>query len=155
MTRDSRVWEVSFSLAMIALGLVVYWDMWKLEYVSVYDSAGPRLFPVVFASGIIICGIAGAAKALTQAPRAVDPMDFRPVAFICAGLAVQFFMLEWIGWIPAATLQFVFVSQAFGRFSIVRAVAFGLAFAVVTYVAFTSGLRIDLPPIPFTDRLSS
>ncbi len=153
MSKSARTWKACFALAMIFVSAIVWWDMSQVEVVSLYDSAGPRLFPLLFASGLGICGVLVVIQAFTEESSELEAADLAPFLLVCGGLFVQILLMERIGWVPAATLQFMLVARAFGPVSLARAFGLGLAFALVTYIAFSYGLGLDLPQVPFADRL--
>lgn len=153
MSRSSQAWKASFALAMIFVSAIVWWDMSQVDVASLYDSAGPRLFPLLFASGLGVCGVVVVINAFTEPNSQLEAADLAPLLMVCAGLLIQILLVERIGWVPAATLQFMLVARAFGPVSLTKAFGFGLAFALVTYIAFTYGLGLDLPQVPFADRL--
>ena len=153
MTRNSTVWEISFATAIISIGVVTLLEISKIHATTHYDTAGPRFFPSVFAIGLIICGIVAIIQAAARRSVELQALDVGPLAMISAGLILQFTVLEAIGWIPAATIQFALAARAFGRFGSLKSLVFGFTLALITYVGFTIGLGLSLPAAPLVGSI--
>jgi putative tricarboxylic transport membrane protein len=109
-------------------------------------AAGQRVFPIAVFIGAAV--VAAALLAQSRRRRLVSPSvlpaNQRALALMIAGLMTFVTMLQPLGFVPAATLLFVFAASALGA-SLVRSVVLGALLCTIVYVAFTRGLDLTLP----------
>jgi putative tricarboxylic transport membrane protein len=74
-----------------------------------------------------------------------QPADFATMAQVSGAIAAFVVLLDQAGFIVAATSSFFGVSYAFGARKYVKDFFVAVIFAIVVYVAFTKGLKINLP----------
>ena len=67
------------------------------------------------------------------------------MVLVSAGLVIQMFLLETLGWIPATTLLFIAVARAFGSRRLLIDAALGVALTAASFVMFNYGLGLNLP----------
>jgi putative tricarboxylic transport membrane protein len=72
-------------------------------------------------------------------------LDWLAVLLVSAGLIAQMLLLEWVGWIVAATILFVLTARAFMSRRLVADAALGVGLAALTFVVFSYGLDLSLP----------
>ena len=70
-------------------------------------------------------------------------LDWRAVALVSAGLILQMFLVESLGWIIATTLLFVRDHVAFRERRVLISIAIGLALTCLTYWVFNYGLGLS------------
>lgn len=109
---------------------------------------GPALFPCLIAAGLALVGLAVLREAFAGpiAHEGGMELDGLALGLTAAGLAVQFLLVEALGWIPAAALLFMAVSRAFGSRRPLVDAALGIGLAAGTYVVFNHALGLNLPP---------
>ncbi|MFD2141719.1 tripartite tricarboxylate transporter TctB family protein [Ancylobacter oerskovii] len=111
-----------------------------------YDSAGPRLFPGLVAAGLMLSGLCAVTDAVTSpASQDDEEYDLLPVALIAGTLLVQIFILKWAGWPPTAAMVFAVTAWVMGSRNLLRDLAIGLGFGIVTLLVFNVGLGLNLP----------
>ncbi len=151
--RDFRIGETILGGGVLALGLFIAAETWRLPLAPSQAAVGPKVFPYIVAAGLIVVGVALLREAFAG-PRAHEgdrQLDWFAVALVSAGIVVMVLLIERAGWIISATLLFAAVARAFGSRRILIDVLIGLGLAALTYVAFTYGLDLNLPSGEFMD----
>jgi putative tricarboxylic transport membrane protein len=147
-TRSLRVGEAILGGGVLALGLFIGVETARLEVASSHAAIGPTLFPFLIAGGLIIIGALVLREAFfghVAHERGGFELDGLAVALVSAGLIVQLFLLEMVGWIPATTILFVATTRAFGSRRLLLDAVIGLVLASLAFVVFNYGLGLDLP----------
>jgi len=142
-----RLGESVLGGAVLALGLFVAFETYQLEVAPSQAAVGPRLFPFLVATGLIVVGAALLREALFGhiAHEGGFELDWRAVGLVSAGLVVQMLLLESLGWIVAATLLFAAATLAFGSHRLVLDAAIGVVLTGLAFVIFNYGLGLSLP----------
>jgi putative tricarboxylic transport membrane protein len=145
--RSLRVGEAVLGGGVLALGLFIGIETALIEVAPSQATVGPRLFPFLVATGLVVVGLLVLREAFFGhvAHERGFELDWLAVALISAGLLVQMFLLETIGWIPATTILFVAVTRAFGSRRLLIDAAIGVVLASLAFVIFNYGLGLDLP----------
>jgi putative tricarboxylic transport membrane protein len=147
-TRSLRVGEAILGGGVLALGLFVAVETARLEVAPSHAAIGPTLFPFLIAGGLIIIGALVLREAFfghVAHERGGFELDWLALALVSAGLIVQMFLLETVGWIPATTILFAAVARAFGSRRLLLDAVIGLVLASLAFVVFNYGLGLDLP----------
>lgn len=133
-------------LGLIAVAAVIASDAMHMRVPPVHAKVGPRVFPYLVSCGLAVSGAAIAWQAWSRSflVEAQDT-DWGAVAIIAAGLVLQINLLKPLGFVPAAIILFMTVAFAFGSRRLLRDGAVALILAVVTYLAFTRLLGLQLP----------
>lgn len=145
--RSLRVGEAVLGAGVLGLGLFVAVETALLRVGPAHAAIGPRLFPGLIATGLIVVGLLVLREAVFGhvAHEQGFELDWLAVVLISAGLVAQLFLLEWIGWIPATTLLFVAGARAFASRQLPLDIVIGLVLASVAFVVFNYGLGLSLP----------
>jgi putative tricarboxylic transport membrane protein len=145
--RTLRIGEAVFGGAVLALGLFIAIRTWQLQVAPTYAAVGPKLFPYLIATGLIVIGLLVLREAVFGHVAHEQGFELDGIAalLVSAGLIGQMLLLEWVGWIPATTLMFVAVARAFGSRRWPIDAALGLVLASLTFVIFNYGLDLSLP----------
>jgi putative tricarboxylic transport membrane protein len=77
------------------------------------------------------------------------------MSLVVAGIAGHVILLEKLGFVVAAAVSFYLIAYAFGARRIIKDIAIAIAFALISYFAFTKGLNIRLPQGIFENLFSS
>src|SRR4051812_6650228 len=112
--RSLRVGEAALGGGVLALGLFIAFETTRgLGPTSTV--VGPALFPYLIAAGLVIVGASLLREAFAGhiAHEGGFELDWIAVALVSAGLVIQMFLLETLGWVPAPTLLFIAVAPAF------------------------------------------
>ena len=115
-----------------------------------YAGVGPRAFPVLIGTGLLLAGAAFAVTVLRGAtvPAAALPADRRAAAWVAAGLALAIVLVRPAGFAVAAALVFALTARGFGSRRPVVDGLLGLALGVAIDLAFARGLGVSLPRGP-------
>jgi putative tricarboxylic transport membrane protein len=145
--RSLRLGESLLGGSVLALGLFIAVETARMEVSAVHAAVGPRLFPFLVATGLIVVGLALLREALFGhiAHERGWELDWPAVGLVSAGLILEMLLVEWAGWIVAATLLFVLTARALASRKLAIDVGLGLAIAVLTFVVFSYGLDLSLP----------
>ena len=114
--RSLRIGEAALGGGVLALGLFVAGGTARLEVAPTYAAIGPRLFPYLIATGLIVIGALVLREAFFGhiAHERGFELDLPAAAWVSAGLIAQMLLIETAGWIIATTVMFVAVARPFG-----------------------------------------
>jgi putative tricarboxylic transport membrane protein len=145
--RSLRIGEAVLSMGVLALGTFIAVETTLLEVGSSHAAVGPRLFPSLIATGLVVVGLVLLCEAFLGhiAHERGWELDWRAVAIVLTGLVVQMLLLESLGWIIATTLLFTATALAFGSRRPVLDVAIGALLGGLVFVLFNYGLGLTLP----------
>jgi putative tricarboxylic transport membrane protein len=144
--RNLRLGEAALGGGVLALGLFIAFETTRgLGPTSAV--VGPALFPYLIAAGLVIVGVSLLREAFAGhiAHEGGFELDWIAVALVSAGLIIQMFLLETLGWIPASALLFMAVARAFGSRRLLIDAALGVALTAASFVIFNYGLGLNLP----------
>jgi putative tricarboxylic transport membrane protein len=152
--RGLRLGEAALGGGVLALGLSVAVQTATLQVAPSNAAIGPRLFPFLVATGLIVVGVALLREALFGhvAHERGFELDWPAVALVSAGLIAQMLLLEAVGWILATALLFVAVARAFGSRRLLLDAAIGLGLASLAFGVFNWGLGLSLPVGTLVER---
>jgi putative tricarboxylic transport membrane protein len=142
-----RIGEAVLGGVVLGLGLFIAIETSMMEVAASNAAIGPRLFPFLIAGGLLIVGGAVLYQAFFGhiAHERGFELDWLAVALVSAGLLLQMFVVESLGWIIATTLLFVAATLAFRERRVLISVAIGLVLAGITFWIFNYGLGLTLP----------
>lgn len=145
--RSLRIGEAVLSAGVLVVGLFVAVETALIKVAPSNAAVGPRLFPFLIATGLIVVGLALLREAFFGhiAHERGWELDGRAVGLVSAGLIVQMLLLESLGWIIATTLLFLAATLAFGSRRLVLDVAIGVVLTGFAFVLFNYGLGLTLP----------
>jgi putative tricarboxylic transport membrane protein len=141
-----RVGEAALGGGVLILGIFIAFETTRgLGPTSAV--VGPALFPYLIAAGLVIVGVSLLREAFTGhiAHEGGFELDWIAVALVSAGLLIQIFLLETLGWIPATALLFIAVARAFGSRRLLTDAVLGVALTAASFVVFNYGLGLNLP----------
>ena len=101
---------------------------------------------ILVALGIALSAVAlrgGWSGDLEEAMEA-PPTNWRALVLLGAGLLVQLALIDWLGFVIAATIQYVLVCAAFGSRRPLRDLAIGIAVTLGAYLAFSKLLGVNI-----------
>ncbi|MCG5239485.1 tripartite tricarboxylate transporter TctB family protein [Azospirillum doebereinerae] len=144
--RSLRVGEALLGGGLLALGILIAVET-MLTPSTGRSVVGPALFPYLVAGGLVLVALSLLREAVAGpvAHQGGFELDGAAVAFVAGGLVAQFLLIEFLGWIPSATLLFVAVARAFGSRRLALNALLGLALAGGTFLVFNYGLDLNLP----------
>ncbi|MVN85985.1 tripartite tricarboxylate transporter TctB family protein [Deinococcus sp. HMF7620] len=146
--------DLLVALGVLLLGGLLLWGTLQIPF-GINAVIGPRAFPFIVSVGLLGLGAALLAAVLRghrAEPAAEEdtdpdaPVDLRQPALILGGFVLGALVLQPLGFVLGTALMYVSVGAAFGERRWPLLVGVGLAVALVTYVVFTRGLGLTLPP---------
>jgi putative tricarboxylic transport membrane protein len=154
--RTERLLQLAIALAIAALGAVVVWEARDIRVPPIHSRVGPRVFPYLVGSGLIVVGLWLAIEAATgraAAPTSDDaedvdvtlPPDWRALGLIGVGLVLYWYLIERAGFVVASALLFYLAALGMGSRRFLRDGTIAAALSLVLYVVFTEGLNLRLP----------
>jgi len=145
--RSLRIGEAVLGLGVLVLGVFIAFETAQMQVAPTHAAVGPRLFPFLVAGGLIIVAAALLREAFFGhiAHEGGFELDRPAVALVSAGLIAQMLLVEWAGWIIAATILFALTARAFMSRKLVIDAVIGLTLAALTFVVFSYGLDLSLP----------
>lgn len=154
MTTHSRInpGELLVSLALVALGIFVVLGTQNISGAAGYARVGPRVFPYLIGSGLLILGGILTWHAVSGGWRNMPPdqdehasPDWPAFTILSAAVILHMVSIGWAGFILASTFLFTLIARAFGSRRLLRDIVAGLVLATVAYLVFTHGLGLKLP----------
>ncbi len=154
--QDRKVDRGQFALAglLVLIGGYTVYDATTLN-VGFADPVGPRVFPYVIGSALLLLGVLLAvATARGDVPEAEEgedvdlthPADWATVAKLIGVLVFTVATIGVLGWAVNGAILFAGSAWALGSRTIVRDVLVGIALSVGSWYAFYVGLDIPLSP---------
>ena len=142
--------EASFAACVVVLGLLLLAGARGIAPGAGYDRVGPRFFPVVTATGMILLGAVLGISAWRRPPQ-VESTPVTPshpwIPFVHFALAFMLFiaLLEPGGFAIAAALQFWLVARGFRSRRPARDALIAVVLSLTIDLAFSRGLGLALP----------
>jgi len=137
---------LAVAAAVCALGVFYVAGAFSIAGDAQYAGVGPRVFPVIIGSALLILGVAFGASARRGASAAADESVRRAaIGWIVAGLAFAIVAMQPLGFPLAAAAVFASTARGFGSRRIARDVVMGIALGALVYVVFSRGLGVSLP----------
>jgi putative tricarboxylic transport membrane protein len=152
----------------LVLGALMAWGATGISSDAGYAGVGPNFVPWVVALALVACGggllwqaFSGGWRALEE-PSGAAQGDWRALAWVLGGLAVNALLLERAGFILACTLCFVLAVRGLrasegkphrGPRGLVIDAVTGMLIAAPAYWLFTQVLGISLPGLTGTGWL--
>ena len=141
---------LAIGLGLIALASVIGFDTMQMQVPPSYARVGPQIFPYIIAIALAITGAHIAWKSYRGEDEIAEideaqPVDWKAVGIIMAGLIAHMNLLKPLGFVPAGLILFWSVAFAFGSRRYGRDVLVGLLLVLFAYAGFTYGLGLQLP----------
>jgi putative tricarboxylic transport membrane protein len=148
MERRLALGDLVVGLGIVALGLVVLWQTTTIPE-NVFAQLGPRPFPYAVGGALVVLGGLLAAEAVrggwSGAIEEPDvPLHYGSLLWLLAGLVANVAVIGWLGFVPAATLQFVLVARAYGSTRVLRDVGIAIVLTIVAMIGFARGFGVNI-----------
>ena len=148
-----RPLEAAIGIVLLGLGVAMAFATANLPVSPLYSRIGPTVVPTLVSALTIFVGLMMALSAIRdwRAPEMADAYHPAPMCVVAVGLVLHLLIIKDLGFVIASTVLFATVARAFSERRPLVAVGYGLAMALISYVGFKYGLRLDLPsgPLPF------
>jgi putative tricarboxylic transport membrane protein len=141
--------EASFAACVVVLGLLLLAGVRGIAPGAGYDRVGPRSFPVVTATGMILLGAVLGISAWRRRPPVesapVTPLTWMPFVYFALAFLLFIALLEPAGFAIAAAVQFWLVARAFRSRRPARDALIAVVLSLTIDLAFSRGLGLPLP----------
>lgn len=146
--------QLGLAGVLLVVGAYTVYDATTLN-VGFADPVGPRVFPYVIGSVLVVLSVLLAVATLrgdrpeAEAGEDIDldqPADWVTVAKLVGVLLFTIATIGLLGWAISGALLFAGSAWALGSRTLVRDVLVGLVLSVVSWYGFVVGLGISLAP---------
>jgi putative tricarboxylic transport membrane protein len=146
--------QLGLAAVLGLIGLVTLWDTSRLE-VGFADPVGPKVFPYVIGSAMVVLAVALAASALAGGRGEVEGgedvdleqrADWLTVARLVGVLVLTAATVDLLGWAISGAILFAGSAWSLGSRTVLRDVIVGIVLAVGSWYGFHEGLGIPLTP---------
>ena len=142
---------LAVAAAVCALGAFYIGGVFSIAGDAQYAGVGPRVFPIIIGSALLMLGITFGASVRRDASAAAgEPVRHAAIGWIVGGLALAVVAMQPLGFPVAAAIVFSLTARGFGSRRLVRDVVMGMALGALVYVVFSRGLGVSLPGGVFT-----
>lgn len=153
MERRLATGDLVVGLGIVALGCIVVWQASAVPE-NLFAQMGPRLFPYAGGGALVVLGALLTGEAVRGGwSRTIEepdtPLHYGSLLWLLAGLVANVAVIGWLGFVPAATLQFVLVAHAYGSTRFVRDAAIAIVLTVVAMLGFARGFGVNIGGGPF------
>lgn len=136
---------------VLLLGLLCLWQAAIIPATPLYAQVGPKFTPYLVGGLVCVVGAGltlsawrgGWSHTLPEVAEA-PPTNWRALGLLGAGLVANLALIDTLGFVFAATAQFVLVAAAFGSRHPLRDLAIGLAVTFGAYLAFDKLLGVNI-----------
>jgi putative tricarboxylic transport membrane protein len=140
---------IGFGLAV--LGLILFVDSLGMQVPPTYARVGPQAFPYFIAAALAAVGAyfvwnAWAPGAKREIVAEGFDTDWRALLIIGAGLLIHLNILKPLGFVISGIFLFLCVAFAFGSRNFLRDGIVAVILVLASYLGFTQGLGLQLPP---------
>ena len=146
--------DLAVALGITLMGVLLLLGTLKIPF-GINAVVGPRVFPLIVSIGTMALGGLLTVNALRgeRAEPGLEedtdpdaPINHTNPAIILIGFLIGAFLLQPLGFVIGTAVMYFSVAYAFSerRYGLMIGVA--LAVALITYVLFTKGLGLTLPP---------
>jgi putative tricarboxylic transport membrane protein len=143
-TRLSADAVLGIGVALLGVAFVV--ATLRIDVQPVYAKVGPTFVPWLVSAGLIVTGGLMAWAGINGPPRGDEvKTEWRPVAWIFAGLVADWLLFKPAGFIIASTVLFFCVARGFGSRSALYDAMVGAVLSTLAYFLFRYGLNLNLP----------
>ena len=145
-----RTADLTTALVLMAGGVLVLWDSWRLGFGWSTDGPKSGFFPFWLAVVLLACG----AGIIVQALRRADGQPFvtreavGPVLKVLVPATVFVVLIQSIGLYVASTLYMAVYMRWIGRYSWPLIVLVSIAFPVITFLVFERWFLVPMPKGP-------
>jgi putative tricarboxylic transport membrane protein len=147
-----NIGELLVSLGLVALGIFVLAGTQNIASVQGYSQVGPRAFPYLVGSGLLILGgiltwhaVSGGWRNVPADQEQHQTPDWAAFAILSAGVILHMVSIGWAGFILASTFLFTLIARSFGSRRLWRDIAVGALLSAAAFFLFTRALGLTLP----------
>ncbi|MFC4637307.1 tripartite tricarboxylate transporter TctB family protein [Deinococcus hohokamensis] len=146
--------DLLVALGITAAGMLLLLGTLQIPF-GINAVVGPRVFPLIVSVGTIVLGAVLTVNALRgerAEPGAEEdtdpdaPVVLKNPAIILAGFLLGSVLLQPLGFVVGTAIMYFSVASAFGERRVGLMALVSLIVSLITYLVFTHGLGLTLPP---------
>ncbi len=143
--------DLAAGLFVLLLGALCLWQAGIIPATPLYAQVGPKFVPYLVGGLVVLIGLGLTVQALRggwsaemEDVRDAPPTNWRALGLVGAGLLANLLLIDWLGFVFAATAQFVLVAAGFGSRRPGRDLLIGLAVTLSAFLAFDKLLGVNI-----------
>ncbi|MCQ4160732.1 tripartite tricarboxylate transporter TctB family protein [Roseomonas sp. GC11] len=143
--------DLFVGLFVLVLGLLCLWQAWAIPVTPIYAQVGPKFVPylvgmlvVAVGGGLTAAALRGGWSRDLEEVQEAPPVNWRALGLLGVGLLANLVLIDSLGFVFAATAQFVLVAAAFGSRHPLRDLGIGVAVTLGAYLAFDKLLGVNI-----------
>ncbi|SHJ28804.1 putative tricarboxylic transport membrane protein [Roseomonas rosea] len=143
--------DLGVGLFVVLLGLLTVYAAWAIPDSPLYAQVGAKAVPYLVGGALVVLGAGLSAVALRggwsrdiEEAMEAPPTNWRAIGLLGAGLLVQIALIDWLGFVIAATIQYVLVCAAFGSRRPLRDLAIGIIVTLGAFIGFSRLLGVNI-----------
>jgi len=151
MRAPSSAPDLAVGIFVLLLGALGIWQAAAIPVSPIYAQVGPTVVPYAVGAGLLLLGLLLTGSALRggwshDLPEVAEaaPANWRALALLGAGLLVNLALIDWLGFVIAATAQFVLIAAAFSSKRPLRDLVVGVLVTLAAYEFFGRVLGVNI-----------
>ncbi|MFH5923205.1 tripartite tricarboxylate transporter TctB family protein [Roseomonas xinghualingensis] len=143
--------DLGAGIFVVLLGLLTLYAAWAVPDSPLYAQVGAKAVPYLVGAVMVALGMGLSAVALRGGWRQENeeamnapPTNWRALGLLAAGLLAQLALIQWLGFVIAATIQYVLVCAAFGSRRPLRDLLIGILVTLGAYLGFSQLLGVNI-----------
>mgnify|MGYP002636391862 CR=1 FL=1 len=136
------IWGKKFAIFILICSIIFLLSIPQINQGSGYDNVGPRFFPWVITTGLLLVSIFILFKRSTVPSIAIN---LYRLLTLLLGVTLIFLCLEPLGFILTMALLFSFISYQIHKGNLFKRLGIGFIFSLAIYLLFTLVLDLNLP----------
>lgn len=143
--------DLAVGIFVLVLGLLCVWQAIAIPVTPLYAQVGPKFMPYLVGAmvcavggGLILSALRGGWSHTLEEVQTAPPTNWRALAILGAGLVANLMLIDWLGFVIAATVQFALVSAAFGSRHPLRDLGIGFLVTFGAYLGFDKALGVNI-----------
>ncbi|EHL97881.1 hypothetical protein HMPREF9946_03889 [Acetobacteraceae bacterium AT-5844] len=143
--------DLAVGVFVLLLGALCLWQASIIPTTPLYAQVGPKFVPylvgglvALLGAGLVIQALRGGWSAEMEEVQTAPPTNWRALGLVGAGLVANLVLIDWLGFVFAATAQFVLVAAGFGSRHLLRDLLIGFAVTLGAFLAFDKLLGVNI-----------
>jgi len=136
---------------VLGLGVLALWQAAVVPASPLYGQVGPSFVPYLVAVlmlclgiGLCISALRGGWSHTLEEMQDPQPTNWKALGLLFAGLLANLALIDWLGFVIAATVQYVLVAAAFGSRKLLRDLLVGAVVCLAAFMMFDRLLGVNI-----------
>jgi putative tricarboxylic transport membrane protein len=143
--------DLAVGAFVLGVAALAAWQAAAIPVSPLYAQVGPKLVPFLVAGllgvlgiGLVLAALRGGWSADLPENAGAPPPNRRALGFLGLGLIANLALIASLGFVIAATVQYMLVCHAFGSRRPARDLAIGAAVTLAAFLGFEKGLGVNI-----------